>query len=536
MRLSRRSVIVAASLLILIVGAAYLLFPSGLFRRVVRFFNPVPSLAAYGVDLQQTSVSGVSSGAAMAVQIHIAYSSIMRGVGVIAGVAYDCADSRLPLVTERVLRGLNRADGSSPYGGADGAAFSVARTTDAANVPGAIDDPAVNLPRQKVWLFSGYNDGEVRRAAMDAVAQYYGHYTYPANIFYKTNNHAPHALVTANYGGPCLALNPDFINNCGYDAAGRLLEHIYGRLNAPASGSASGSIRAFDQSEFVSGQNPAAVGLADTGYLYVPQACEPKLGATACRVHVVFHGCKQYAGAVGDAVYRHAGYNEWAETNRIIVLYPQTQATLLPLNPKGCFDWWGLSNALPRNAEFARKTGYQISAIKAMLDRLAQNYVASAGSDTFGTPQEFSGPDTTATSVALIWLANNAAAGFNVYRSSSSTGSFIKLNNTPLPGASFADRQLLANTTYYYQVRAVNQVGTESAPTGAVAAVTAADPPACDPYFSDNVTHETKFRAYPYFALWTRAMGSNDDMGSNNDSTFTELIKDGSSFFKRYCP
>ena len=29
----------------------------------------------------------------MAVQMHVAHSSIMRGVGVIAGVAYDCADS-----------------------------------------------------------------------------------------------------------------------------------------------------------------------------------------------------------------------------------------------------------------------------------------------------------------------------------------------------------------------------------------------------------------------------------------------------------
>lgn len=538
MRLSRRSVIIAASLLILIVGAAYLLFPSTLVRRIVRFFNPVPSLAAYGVDLQQTSVSGVSSGAGMAVQIHIAHSSIMRGIGVIAGVAYDCADSRLPLVAQRVARGLECIEGNPPYGGADGAAFSVARTTDATNVLGAIDDPTMNLPRQKVWLFSGYNDGEVRRAAMDALALYYEHYIDPSNIFYKTNNHAPHALVTANYGGPCLSLTSDFINNCGYDAAGRMLEHIYGRLNPPVSGIASTSIQTFDQSEFVGGRDPGTVGLADTGYLYVPAACQTK--TRPCRVHVVFHGCQQYAGRVGDAVYRHGGYNEWAETNRIIVLYPQTQATMLPFNPKGCFDWWGLSDSLPRNADFARKTGYQISAIKAMLDRLAQNYVAFTGADTFETPQEFSGPDSTASSVALIWLANSAATGFNVYRSPGNTGVFTKLNSTPLPGASFADRQLLPNTTYYYQVTAVNQSGTESAPTGTVAAATTAQPPACDPYFSSNVIHEVKSRADPFpilFPLWTRAKGSNDDMGSNNDTTFTQLIKEGQGFFrKRYCP
>src|ERR1043165_6206535 len=60
-----------------------------------------PALGAYGVDIRQTSVSGVSAGGAMAVQMHISHSSIMRGVGVIAGVTYDCADSSLPTASQR---------------------------------------------------------------------------------------------------------------------------------------------------------------------------------------------------------------------------------------------------------------------------------------------------------------------------------------------------------------------------------------------------------------------------------------------------
>src|SRR5256885_8751369 len=149
MRLSR-FVIVATSLLILIAGAVYLFFPSVLFSRIVKFFNPVPSLAAYGVDLQQTSVSGVSSGAGMAVQIHVAHSSIMRGVGVIAGVAYDCADSRLPLLIERVARGLKCIDGSAPYGGGDGGGFLVARPTPAPEGPRAIHAPARKTSAPKI--------------------------------------------------------------------------------------------------------------------------------------------------------------------------------------------------------------------------------------------------------------------------------------------------------------------------------------------------------------------------------------------------
>src|SRR5215475_11361184 len=92
-----------------------------------------PPLPAYGIDIHQTSVSGVSSGAAMAVQMHVAHSSIMYGVGVIAGVAYDCADSSLP-PGARLVRGLGCMEGEF-LGGPVDAAFSIARTTTATLVP-----------------------------------------------------------------------------------------------------------------------------------------------------------------------------------------------------------------------------------------------------------------------------------------------------------------------------------------------------------------------------------------------------------------
>src|SRR4029077_17419843 len=120
-----------------------------------------PPLPAYKIDIHQTSVSGVSSGGAMAVQMDVAHSSIMRGVGVIAGVAYGCADPRQLLagLGGRVARGLDCMEGWFCFGGFLVAAFSVKKRNEAA---GAID-PATNLARQKIWLFSGYNDGLVRR-------------------------------------------------------------------------------------------------------------------------------------------------------------------------------------------------------------------------------------------------------------------------------------------------------------------------------------------------------------------------------------
>jgi len=500
------------------------------------FVGPVlaaPPLPNYGIDINQTSVSGVSSGGAMAVQMHVAHSSIMRGVGVIAGVTYDCANSDLPSASASKIQGASCMDGSIDY-----ANDSIGRT-DSAAAHGYIDNPG-KLAGQKVWLFSGYNDGLVRRKAMNTVAKYYEHYL--GNVFYKNNSHAPHALITNHSGGPCLDVNHDFLNNCNYDAAGFLLKHIYGRLNPPSSNSSGGSILAFDQTEFVDPALVGRVGLADTGYVYVPNACK----TTTCRVHIVFHGCLQYAGRVNNAVYENAGYNKWADTNNFIVLYPQTEPIgTLPLgdNPQGCWDWWGLSDTLSGNREFARKTGYQISAIRRMLDRLAQGSVSGGGSsDTFGKPQHFSVADNTSSAIALTWQPNSAATGFNIYRSTSSAGTYTKINSNPLLNASFGDQGLSPNTTYYYKISAIDGSNHESAKTGPVHKKTASKPPACDPYFSDNELHVTLGRAFAGFdkgQVVAQAVGSLEVMGPIDWDHFSELIKDDvlwPSYHVRYCP
>lgn len=469
----------------------------------------------------------------MAVQMHVAYSSIMRGVGVIAGVAYGCADPRKLTALERATQGFSCMDG---FVNAD---FSIDRTKEAV-ADNAIDNPATYLPSQKVWLFSGNNDGTVRRAAMNAVDQYYENYINPnnvnsGNVFYQISNPAPHAIVTANYGGKCLAFHPNYISNCGYDAAGLLLQHIYGRLNPPSSRRSIGSMLKFDQSKFVKLVDPtlapAFIGLADTGHVYVPKACKTE----TCRVHIVFHGCKQNEEMVGNAVYKNAGYNEWAATNKIIVLYPQTIATPLPANPNGCWDWWGLNDALPRTRDFARKTGYQIAVIKAMLDQLASGPGhPGASSDAFGMPQNFQVADSSSNFIALIWQANSAAKGFNVYRLASS-GQYVKINNSPVSGASFADQGLTPNTTYYYKISAIDPAGSESALTNELAGKTAGEPPACDPYFSDNFTHWKKGRADPS-GINVVAHGSGDPMGLLSADVFKQLMKTQPDFYRvGYC-
>src|ERR1700704_6216268 len=48
-------------------------------------------LAGYNADIGESSISGISSGAFMAVQFATAWSSVIKGVGVVAGGPYWCA-------------------------------------------------------------------------------------------------------------------------------------------------------------------------------------------------------------------------------------------------------------------------------------------------------------------------------------------------------------------------------------------------------------------------------------------------------------
>lgn len=76
---------------------------------------------------------------------------------------------------------------------------------------------------------------------------------------------------------------------------------------------------------------------------------------------VMFHGCLQNTDEIGTAVVTNTGLLEVAESNDIVVLFPQVQKSeYIPFNPKGCWDWWGYGdvNLNPLAAtDFATKLG-----------------------------------------------------------------------------------------------------------------------------------------------------------------------------------
>jgi len=305
---------------------------------------------SYNVDVTQSSVSGLSSGGYMAVQFHVAFSSIMKGAAVFAGGPFYCANGQLTTAETQCMYATT-APSVTPF----------VTATNSFALAGSIDDPK-NLASQHVFLFGGASDYTVNPVIMDSLNTYYGTYIGKDQIKYEARHAgAGHTMPTVSYGGTCSITADPWIGNCGYDGAGTALAQIYGTLNAKAS-SLSGEYVTLTQSKFLA--SPASHSVADTGYAYVPSSCK---NGEACKVHVAFHGCKQDAsGDVGDKFYKNAGYNEWADTNHIIVLYPQTTTGAVATNPNACWDWWGYDSA-----DYAKKTGPQMAMVRKMIDFLA---------------------------------------------------------------------------------------------------------------------------------------------------------------------
>lgn len=327
-----------------------------------------PPLPSFNVDINQSSVSGLSSGGYMAMQFDVAFSSILKGAGIIAGGPYYCAQGDATTATT-VCSCVPFGCVGSPTTDIPG----LIRITDR-NARDGLIDATSNLRNGRYWLFSGRADTAVPQRVMNDLQTYLLHYVDAANISYKNDIWAEHAQPTDFFGNLCDVKKDPYINNCHYDGAGTLLQWIYGTLRPKQTGRLQGSLLEFDQREFLTAA--ASHGLAETGWLFVPTDCT---NAQPCRLHIAFHGCKQYQSyvyfdpSVGFVTFRttfvrNAGYNKWADTNSIIVLYPQAAPTVS--NPLGCWDWWGYDDA-----DYAMQSGRQMAAVRAMIGRITSGAV-----------------------------------------------------------------------------------------------------------------------------------------------------------------
>lgn len=298
-------------------------------------------------DITGTYVSGVSSGGYMANQLHVAHSGVFQGAGIFTAGPYYCAEGDLSTALNACMDTFMSRKSPSQL---------VGLTEDRAS-RGTVD-PVENLADDPVWLYRGTNDTTIDEEVMDDLATYYE--MLGSNVTYSKNSPAGHGWVSPKGTVACSSTASPYMNDCGTDEPGNMLRHLLGDVQEPAS-SPSGETIQFDQNQYVPSGSASAISMGEAGFAYVPQTCESE----ACTLMVALHGCYQYYGLIGDAFMKQSYLNEYADTNNMIVLYPQTtKSDSNPLNPRGCYNWWAYGG----DTAYAEKGGEQIATIMNMIE------------------------------------------------------------------------------------------------------------------------------------------------------------------------
>ncbi len=131
------------------------------------------------------------------------------------------------------------------------------------------------------------------------------------------------------------------------------------------------------------------------------------------------------------------------------------------------------------NGTYSAGTGYDLATgLGTPIANEVVNYLVH-GPSSSGTPPPPTGLTAIAASssqINLSWLDSGPANGFLVYRSTNATSGFSEIGTTAAGVTTYSDTGLTANTTYYYEVFAVNSVGDSGASN--IASASTSTPPA----------------------------------------------------------
>lgn len=466
------------------------------------------NLGQYNIDTSKTTVSGLSSGGFMANQLGVAYSSVFKGVGVFAAGPYMCAGHN------NYTACMYNASISSTQ------LTTMQNSLNSWSSSGVIDNKA-NIANQKVYLFIGTSDTTVGQNPVTALKTQYTNNGVPAaNLEHVVRSGASHTFPTdfdSTGNNGCGSAASPYISNCSYDGAKAVLQKFYGTLNPRNNAPAAGNYVEFFQSQFTS--NP---GMASTGWLYVPSNCA---SGAQCKLHVALHGCQQSTDKIGTKFVMNTGYSRWADTNSIIVLFPQTKvdntsrqtsASGSLANPNACWDWIGWYGT-----NFAQKNGTQMAAIKAMVDRISSGG-GGGGGGGLPAPTGVATSGATNTTMNITWGAVTGAASYNVFRNGN------KVNATGVTGTSYTDGGLTAGTTYTWTVAGVDANGVQGATSAGASGTTTGAVATC--YTSSNYAHVTAGRATTSGG-YTYAKGSGQNMGLYNTFYITTLKQTSPGYY-----
>lgn len=350
------------------------------------------------------TVSGISSGADLAVILHVAYSDRIFGSGIFAGQAFGCATTYFE--SEPLARCASQpptqqgpgcvglaSTGAAPCLGCPNSSVTVQydhckkspQIVDVARLQqwaraeaaGGAIAPLHNLRDAFVYTYHGTKDKTYEPPSVNATGAFFA--TFMGNaaeqLHVEASIPSDHCQPTVDPHVPRDSCGKGWqggLENCGYDGVGVMFQHFYrGSLTPPPFGATTDPSRLFNFSQDLYGNASAEFGgLASGGFVYVPKQCEH----APCRLHVALHGCGQAAvfPDVGLLYVSFGGYAPWADSNGIVVLFPQGGGfrergwtTPAAQVMGGCHDGYGQTGP-----GYASRQGVVPAAIMRMVDAL----------------------------------------------------------------------------------------------------------------------------------------------------------------------
>jgi len=373
---------------------------------------------------QQYTISGFSAGGSLAVIHQIVHSDRVSAVGLIGGSPYGC--NVLPDSSDTCSgwRSDSSAENTSiPWNNYLKLCQSYLETRE---INGFIDSLS-NLKHKPVYLVSGTKDSTVFQQVMRAVSDqftnlgatvksefsldaehswvvdnitcdrkgvaYIGHndrccaYKPGYNHQNESSCPLPPNAAPVPKGGCCGLCSTNGwrppINNCDYDMTGEMFQFFFQneqntthhRTLLPRGQSNQSHLFQFNQSQFLpAGVNLNQARLLEVGFIYIPDQCRQwntrlptlsnKLSNINCTLHIHYHPCGGNWKQVSTNYMLGTGHTAYAESNDMIILYPQTVGS--PNSTDGCWDWYGGTGA-----EFDTKSGLQLTFVTNVIDQLS---------------------------------------------------------------------------------------------------------------------------------------------------------------------
>ncbi len=316
-------------------------FPGWPARPAAATIEELPQL---DLDLSRVTVSGVSSGGFMAVQLHVAYSGVFSGAASLAGGIYECAKGDVGRSQSVCMSG--------PQNIVTQDHIEIAK----AHAQKGEIDSLTNLADDRVAIFASPKDTVIKPVGSDKLAEFYEALVSKPSITRLSNPDAAHGFPTLGYGNQCSMMGTPWLLKCNDDVAGKVLAAIEpgSRAMAARGNQDLSNLIYFDQSKLVS----ISSRMYAWGAAYIPKSC--RTPGAGCGLHVALHGCQMNPDFIQKQFVENAGYNEWAESNKLVILYPQSAKGTL--NPYGCWDWFGFSGS-----NYTTKVGPQMQAIRTLM-------------------------------------------------------------------------------------------------------------------------------------------------------------------------